>query len=740
MADRHVAREGAQLLLVEHLRDEAEVAHGHDVAALAGGDARRLLSAVLERVEREVGEARDVHLRRVDAEDAAFVARSVTMVELAAHAFVDGTSGQGECAGVCQRRGNGALVRSRQLSDGHRQRRLRSRGSRPPTEPITEAPRHGLEGLARPRKQHAARALAEERRLGRSPSSDARADAAGDAALGQRTGKAALDDVVRGDQPRRRGSRRATRSGRRRWRCRSSSGSSLDSAAAQLLQLRALQRGLERADQGDRVPLLGEGDAGRTARDRAACPPSRRSAWGRSAPRRPRCRATRCRPRRARRAPAGVAQGRATARVELPGDVRLLGVAEVEAVGEPERLGADAGQVARRTRAPPRPRPAYGSQATRRPLPSIDTAIAPRAAIGLEREHRGVGGLRAPHRARADDRVVLLEHEALGGDRSASRAAPAASRPRTPRGRARAAVRVDGLVRLLRLEVVERAVVHERLDRHVAHERVAVEHAQPARVGDLADRAWRAPPSARRPPSPRPARPGSTTHSIRSCDSEIITSNGSMSASRSGTSETSMSMPTSPFDAISDELDDSPAAPRSCSERSAPRSSSSRQHSSSFFSSNGSPICTVGRLLVALVELRAGEHRGAADAVAAGARAEQHQLVADAGRGAADQPLRGRDAEAHRVDQAVVLVRPLEVDLAADGRHADRVAVVADAADGAVEQVARARRVELAEAQRVEHRDRAARRPRRRRAGCRRPRWPRPGTARPRSGGCATRP
>ena len=40
-------------------------------------------------------------------------------------------------------------------------------------------------------------------------------------------------------------------------------------------------------------------------------------------------------------------------------------------------------------------------------------------------------------------------------------------------------------------------------------------------------------------------------------------SNGSMSASRSGTRDTSMSSPTSPFEAISDELDDSPAAPRS---------------------------------------------------------------------------------------------------------------------------------------------------------------------------------
>ncbi len=57
-----------------------------------------------------------------------------------------------------------------------------------------------------------------------------------------------------------------------------------------------------------------------------------------------------------------------------------------------------------------------------------------------------------------------------------------------------------------------------------------------------------------------------------------------------------MSRPTSPFEAISDELEDSPAAPRSWRATSESRSRSSRQHSSSRFSSNGSPICTVGRL------------------------------------------------------------------------------------------------------------------------------------------------
>ena len=88
---------------------------------------------------------------------------------------------------------------------------------------------------------------------------------------------------------------------------------------------------------------------------------------------------------------------------------------------------------------------------------------------------------------------------------------------------------------------------------------------------------------------------GSTTASIRSCDSETMISNGSISASRSGTRPTSRSIPTPPAAAISPAEEVRPAAPRSWRETSRSRSSSSRQHSSSFDSSKGSPIWTVGR-------------------------------------------------------------------------------------------------------------------------------------------------
>ena len=80
VADRHVALQRPQLLLVEDLGDEARVAQRGDVPALAGGDPGRLLAAVLQRVEAEVGEPGDVVAGRVYAEDPAFVARALAVI------------------------------------------------------------------------------------------------------------------------------------------------------------------------------------------------------------------------------------------------------------------------------------------------------------------------------------------------------------------------------------------------------------------------------------------------------------------------------------------------------------------------------------------------------------------------------------------------------------------------------------------------------------------------------------
>jgi hypothetical protein len=69
MADRHLAPQAAELLLVEDLRDEPEVAKPRQPAVLGDGDSGRLLPAMLESEEAEVGQTRNVAVGRVNAED-----------------------------------------------------------------------------------------------------------------------------------------------------------------------------------------------------------------------------------------------------------------------------------------------------------------------------------------------------------------------------------------------------------------------------------------------------------------------------------------------------------------------------------------------------------------------------------------------------------------------------------------------------------------------------------------------
>ena len=79
VADRELAGERAQVVLGEHLADEPELAARDDVPAAVGrGDARGLLAAVLERVQREVRQTRHLVTGRVQSEHSALVARSVT--------------------------------------------------------------------------------------------------------------------------------------------------------------------------------------------------------------------------------------------------------------------------------------------------------------------------------------------------------------------------------------------------------------------------------------------------------------------------------------------------------------------------------------------------------------------------------------------------------------------------------------------------------------------------------------
>ena len=63
VADRDLAGQRLELLLVEDLGDEPHVAEHRQPASLRDGDPRGLLAAVLQREEREVREPRDVAAR-----------------------------------------------------------------------------------------------------------------------------------------------------------------------------------------------------------------------------------------------------------------------------------------------------------------------------------------------------------------------------------------------------------------------------------------------------------------------------------------------------------------------------------------------------------------------------------------------------------------------------------------------------------------------------------------------------
>ena len=79
MADREVALERGQRGLVEDLRDQAHVLVDQDLAAVADRDAGRLLAAVLQGVEAEVGQLGDVLAGGPDPEDAAGVLGSLVV-------------------------------------------------------------------------------------------------------------------------------------------------------------------------------------------------------------------------------------------------------------------------------------------------------------------------------------------------------------------------------------------------------------------------------------------------------------------------------------------------------------------------------------------------------------------------------------------------------------------------------------------------------------------------------------
>ena len=97
------------------------------------------------------------------------------------------------------------------------------------------------------------------------------------------------------------------------------------------------------------------------------------------------------------------------------------------------------------------------------------------------------------------------------------------------------------------------------------------------------------------------------------------------------------------------------------------------------------PLGVVGRRLLA-AEAGRGQHADPADAVAAGARTEEHGQVARTRCDAEHETLGRQRAHAEHVDQRVLGVAGVERQLAPDRGHADRVPVARDAADDALDQ------------------------------------------------------
>ena len=154
---------------------------------------------------------------------------------------------------------------------------------------------------------------------------------------------------------------------------------------------------------------------------------------------------------------------------------------------------------------------------------------------------------------------------------------------------------------------------------------------------------------------------------MRSCDSLIRISAGPSDASRSGTVSSLTRMPSRrrrPPPARSSRRPPRPRRDPGCPAP-GPPAYSSRQHSMSSFSMNGSPTWTLGRLAPSpphppAPERRAGQHRRPADAVRAGLRAEQDDLVARArGRGQLEVVV-PQYADAQGVDQRVARVAGVE--------------------------------------------------------------------------------
>ena len=186
---------------------------------------------------------------------------------------------------------------------------------------------------------------------------------------------------------------------------------------------------------------------------------------------------------------------------------------------------------------------------------------------------------------------------------------------------------------------------------------------------------------------------------------------------------------------------DSPAPPRSWMPATSPAANSSRVHSISSFSMNGSPTWTLGRFGRSRSRSKVSLASTLTPPMPSPPVAAPYKItrLPSPGRLGQMQILVPQNADAQGVDQRVAGVRPVEDHLAADVRQAQAVAVAADAGHDPGQHPRRVGGVERPEPQRIHHRDRTGAHGQDVADDARRPRWPPPDRARRSWGGCAIR-
>ena len=104
MADGDMSRHRGESLLIAYLADQTEILEYQHLGTVGDRDTRRLLTAVLQRVQAVVGELGDFLAGSPDAEDAALFTRFA--FQLAGHGPPWRVGGRPQCTGTSTSTGN----------------------------------------------------------------------------------------------------------------------------------------------------------------------------------------------------------------------------------------------------------------------------------------------------------------------------------------------------------------------------------------------------------------------------------------------------------------------------------------------------------------------------------------------------------------------------------------------------------------------------------------------------------